>query len=279
MNRLKQFFISGYVAYILVVTVLGIITLFGGADRSIWLSVTVSTALPTFYFAWLYLSRVPRTSPNLIGVTGGVFMVTLYALYSSYHSGVASPAPMLAFWSLVGWITYTGWYSHLGGRSNAKLKSGKRLPKFQLENYDGTKISSEDLMEEPSLILFYRGNWCPICTAQVQELLEYKDKFALLGIRMKFVSSQAHIKSENFAKRAGMKADFLVDPDNQAAIKLGILQKSALPLGFQFLGFETDMAKPTMIITDENGKIKFLDLTENYRIRPTPGEILTAIQS
>ena len=206
-------------------------------------------------------------------------MVTLYSLYSSYNLGVASPAPLFALLSLVGWASYVGWYSHLGERKETKLKVGKNLPKLELENYAGQKASSEDWQGESSLIIFYRGNWCPICTAQIQELIEYEDKFDGLGVKMRFISSQAHKKSENFAKRTGMKADFLVDPKNKVATKLGILHKGGLPLGFQVFGFETDMAKPTIIITDEKGKIKFLDLTKNYRLRPTPGELLTAIQS
>ncbi|MFT4526848.1 MAG: peroxiredoxin [Bacteroidia bacterium] len=279
MNSLKQFFISAYVTYCVVVTGFGVMSLSNGGDFSIWLAVSVATALPVIYFAWLYLSSVPRTSPGLVGVTGGIFMVTMYSVYTSYNSGVASPLPLLALFSLVGWATYVGWYSHLGDRNEAKLKVGKKLPKMELENYAGDKVSSEDWKEESSLILFYRGNWCPICTAQVQELIEYEDRFEGLGVKMRFVSPQSHKKSESFAKRTGMKADFLVDPKNSVAEKLGILHKGGLPFGFQVLGYDSDVPKPTIIITDSAGKIKFLDLTENYRLRPTPGDLLTAIQS
>ena len=279
MNSLKQFFISAYVFYCLVVTGFGVISLINGLDFSIWLAVTVASAVPTIYFAWLYVSSVPRTSPGLVGVTGGIFMVTMYSVYTSYNSGVASPLPLLALFSLVGWATYVGWYSDLGDRKASKLKVGKKLPKMELQNCSGEKVSSEDWAGESSLIIFYRGNWCPICTAQVKELIGYEDRFQLLGVRMRFVSSQSHKKSQNFAKRTGMKADFLVDSKNAVAKNLGILHKDGLPLGFKLLGYDSDVPKPTIIITDPSGKIKYLDLTENYRLRPTPSQLLDVTQS
>ena len=90
---------------------------------------------------------------------------------------------------------------------------------------------------------------------------------------------QSHKKSQNFAKRTGMKADFLVDSKNAVAKNLGILHKDGLPLGFKLLGYDSDVPKPTIIITDSSGKIKYLDLTENYRLRPTPSQLLAATQS
>jgi hypothetical protein len=43
-----------------------------------------------------------------------------------------------------------------------------------------------------------------------------------------------------------------------------------LPFGMQLLGYDSDTVMPTVIITDDEGKIIFADLTDNYRVRPEP---------
>ncbi len=43
------------------------------------------------------------------------------------------------------------------------------------------------------------------------------------------------------------------------------------------MGYDSDTVLPTVIITDEKGKIIFVDLTDNYRVRPEPETFLQII--
>ena len=43
-----------------------------------------------------------------------------------------------------------------------------------------------------------------------------------------------------------------------------------MPLGMEIFGYKSETVLPTVIITDEEGKILFLDQTDNYRVRPEP---------
>lgn len=49
-----------------------------------------------------------------------------------------------------------------------------------------------------------------------------------------------------------------------------VTAKNGLPFGMQLLGYDSDTVMPTVIITDDEGKIIFADLTDNYRVRPEP---------
>jgi peroxiredoxin len=278
-NRLKSIFIVALVTYAVIVTAVGIIAISQGEGRSLWLGVTVSGATISLFFARLYLVRVPRTSPGLMGFTISIFATTMYSIFQSYDQQVASIAPILGMLCLAGWAGYVAWYSELGDRSKDKIKEGKRLPKINLEDYDGKKLSSDDWKGEKRLVIFYRGNWCPICTAQVKELTDFEKQFDELGVKITLISPQSHEKSRNHAKRVGMNFDFLVDVDNRAAKALGILHENGLPTGFQVLGYETDVPKPTTFVLDENGKVIFADLTTNYRLRTKPEDILEALKA
>ncbi len=277
-NRLKSIFLVALVTFAVVVTAAGVILMVQGADRSLWMGVTVAAASIVIFFARLYLVRVPRTSPGLMGFTISVFGATMYTIFQSYSQQAASYAPILAMNALAGWAAYVAWYSDLGDRSKDKIKEGKRLPKIELEDYDGNQVSSEDWKGQKRLVIFYRGNWCPICTAQVKELGDFEKDFKELGVRITLISPQSHEKSKNHANRVGMDYDFLVDVDNRAAKVLGILSENGLPAGFEVLGYETDVPKPTTFVLDENGKVIFADLTTNYRLRTRPEDIVAALK-
>jgi len=278
-NKLKSIFLVALVTYAIVITAVGILALYQGENRSIWLGVTVSAATISLFFARLYLVRVPRTSPGLMGFTISIFGTTMYSIFQSYDQQAVSIAPILGMMCIAGWAGYVMWYSDLGDRSKEKIKEGKRLPKIELEDYDGNKLSSDDWKGQKRLVIFYRGNWCSICSAQVQELGDFEKQFNELGVRITLISPQSHQKSKNHAKRVGMDYDFLVDVNNQAAKTLGILHENGLPTGFQVLGYETDVPKPTTFVLDENGKVIFADLTTNYRLRTRPEDIIAALKS
>jgi hypothetical protein len=56
----------------------------------------------------------------------------------------------------------------------------------------------------------------------------------------------------------------------RAAKQLGIFAKDGLPTGLQALGYDSDTVWPAVLITDAQGEIRFVDLTDNYRVRPEP---------
>lgn len=278
-NKLKSYFLSALVGYSVLVTLLGFYMLsVGNGSSSIWIAVTMSAAQIVVFFLRLYIISVPRTSPGLAGFSLGIFVATLYSVYTSYSLQIASAAPLLAFISLSGWLAYVAWYSDLGDRSKDKIKLGKKLPVIDLEDYDGNKLSSSDWEGQKRLVIFYRGNWCPICTAQVNELKQFETQFDELGVRVTLISPQSHEKSRKHAQRVGMDYDFLVDVDNDAAKRLGILHEHGVPKGFEILGYETDAPKPTTFVLNEKGKVVFVDLTTNYRVRTRPEDIIGALR-
>ncbi len=278
-NRLKSYFLTILVTYSVVLFVAGAFYTTMTEHHGIWLAVTIAAALIALFFARLYIMKVPRTSPGLAGFSIGILAATVYAIFTSYQLQIVSAAPMLALLCLAGWAGYVGWYSELGDRSKEKIKVGKPLPIIPLEDYDGNSIHSDDWKGEKRLVIFYRGNWCPICTAQVNELSKYEKEFEELHIKVALISPQAHKKSRQHALRTGMKYDFLVDVDNKAAAILGILNEGGLPKGFEVLGYETDVPKPTTFILDEKGTVIYADQTTNYRVRPKPDDMLAAIKA
>ena len=76
-----------------------------------------------------------------------------------------------------------------------------------------------------------------------------------------------------------MNFDFLTDEGNKAARILGIESENGIPLGMQMLGYDSETVLPTVIITDENGRVIWTHETDNYRVRPEPDVFLKVLRT
>lgn len=276
----KRYFLSAFVAYNVVLASIGMFLLITKQGNPSWLGVTIAALQVAIFFGSLYIRKPARTSRLLFGITLIIIGFTIHSVYESMNFKDGNdPTPGFAFITCFGWIAYLLWYSELERKTSKLLKVGNKLPDLLFENTDKTTVSTKSYHGNPTLYLFYRGNWCPLCVGQIDELYKNKEKFKERGMNMVFISPQAHSKSAKLAARMNEGFHFLADVGNKAATKLGILQKGAVPFGFEVLGFEADAPYPTVIITDAKGKIIYLHDENNYRMRPEVSELLNAINT
>jgi len=173
--------------------------------------------------------------------------------------------------TLVLWLIYLRWYSVFHDRDAQSLRVGSDLPEFRLESLEGHPVSSQSFKAKPHILLFYRGNWCPFCTAQIEELAVSYRQLEEKGFNVVLISSQSQKKNQALATRFDVPMIFLMDRDNAAAKQLGISHKWGTPMGMQLLGYGSDTVLPTVILTNSEGRIIYTDQTDNYRVRPEPG--------
>ena len=221
-----------------------------------------------YFFAF---KSAARTSANLyfLLVLPAISLMALVAL---------SPVPWLsvaiAALALAGNAVYVFWYSRFNREDNAKLAVGKALPDFDLLDEAGKPYPSSRMRQQPSLILFYRGNWCPLCMAQIKEVAKAYQALEARGVSVYLVSAQSDTQTASLADKFSVKMRFMQDKNNQAAEQLDIAAIGGTPMGLQALGYSSDTAMPTVLMTDTSGKIIFADLTDNYRLRPEPEDFL-----
>ena len=67
------------------------------------------------------------------------------------------------------------------------LRKGQKLPEFSAIHEDGTTVNSSDLIGRPAVILFVRGNWCPFCSKQVEEITSHYKTISDLGAKLIFI--------------------------------------------------------------------------------------------
>jgi peroxiredoxin len=174
-------------------------------------------------------------------------------------------------------VLYVAWYSRLDRAPSAVLRVGELLPEFELEDENGRSISAAAFRGSPAVFLFHRGNWCPLCMAQIRELADEYKNLEARGAKVALVSPQSHENTRALAARHDVPFRFLIDPGGRAARQLGIWHEAGVPLGIP--GYGPDTVFPTAIVTDADGRILLADLTDNYRVRPEPGTFLTALDA
>jgi peroxiredoxin len=167
-------------------------------------------------------------------------------------------------------LLYNFWYSKLVRAINHKLAKNEQLPSFYLTNTNGNKVNSDDFRGQPTILMFFRGNWCPLCMAQIKEIAGYYQQLSDLGAKIVLISPQPEKNTQALATKFNVDFYFMTDVNNEAAKSLGIEMENGLPMGMEVLGYQKDTVLPTVLITDRNGKIIYSDLTDNYRIRPEP---------
>lgn len=277
MNLLKSIFISSYMMAIMGIAGYAGWMLYQGESLMAWGGVLLTVApILTVIMRAMMLKDMARTSAhfpliNLLGLAG-----TALAGFGGPSTGAAT---LLAVVGWVAFLLYSYWFSTYGDRQpSMKLVVGSKLPHFTVRDVNDNIVSSAQLTNKPAILIFYRGNWCPFCTAQIKELMARYKQLDALGVRVALIAPQPHENTLGVSKTYDAKFDFLTDEDNAAARTLGIEHRNGLPMGMQALGYDSDTVMPTVIITGEDGKIVWTHETDNYRVRPEPDTFLEVLR-
>jgi len=280
-NRLKALFVTLYPPLVIVIGVASIAGLVFSGARTAWAGALL-TVLP---FVGLYLratlsQNLARTSHSLpllslLTVGGGAV-----AIYGFWHTGLSALLPLCAAAiGVAGFFLYDFWYSSFGRRLNDRLAIGRVLPDFHAADAHGRAVRASDLRGRPVLYMFYRGNWCPFCMAQVKEITQRYRELADRGVDLVLISPQPTELTQRVAEMFGVPCRFWVDSDLSAARELGIVHDEGIPPGSLRNRYGPDTVLPTVVIVDPDGRILFADQTENYRVRPDPDIFLRVLQS
>ena len=277
MDRLKSIFISAAAMYWIAV-VIGV--LIEGFSYDEWhFGLLLTTALPVLFIGRLFVFKTARTLRNPLLVLLLILAGFSLEVYYFIDSGGAPDAMLLAGFSLILWLTYIFWYSVFPNRNSEMLKIGKTLVPLNFIDQNGDTFETESIKGKKLIYLFYRGNWCPLCMAQIKEISDQYRELNELGAEVLLISPQPHKFTVGLARKMDVPFWFLTDVDGRVAKQLGIYVKGGTPFGMEMFGFDSDTVLPTVVITDETGTIIYTDQTDNYRVRPEPETFLAVLKN
>ena len=250
----------------------------GGHERTAWLGAALAALPLPLLMTRLMLTRVERTSDNLPLLLLMAAAGVMVAVWEQFLEGTTGWAPLsAALVSLCLLLLYIFWYSRFGRPESTQLSVGNKLLHFTLMDSDGEQFDSGSLSGSPAVLLFYRGNWCPLCMAQIREIADRYQELDELGIKVNLISPQPDELSRKLAATHKVPFRFLIDKDNKIAETLGIAVKDGVPVGMPG-GYAPDTVMPTLVVTNALGTIVYSDQTDNYRVRPEPDTFLAILR-
>jgi peroxiredoxin Q/BCP len=122
------------------------------------------------------------------------------------------------------------------------LNVGYTDPDFTLEGTEGPFTLSEHRGERV-VLLFYPGDDTSVCTKQFCAYRDAGDAMSELGATFAGISTQDMTSKESFKSKYGLTTQLLADTDAEVSKLYGVYAK------------RFDMAKRTVFILDEEGKI------------------------
>lgn len=279
MARLKALFISLYPLVALLICGHAL-WLWWWHGHWLWLGVVMVNAPILVLLGWLVGRGAGRTSPHLPLVTLCTWLGAAVTLLGTLSLG--DPRPLAWAYTgigVLGLCAYLFWYSPLRVDGSAGPRPGQILPSVTFQNLDGEPVTTASLLGRPAVLLFFRGNWCPLSMAQVRELSRRRPQLERRGARIVLISAQPSPRTGRIARRLGLDMEWWSDPELTAARRLGLLDPGGTPLGLELFGYPADTVLPTVLIADARGEIRYVDLSDNYRARPEPAAFLRVLDT
>lgn len=91
------------------------------------------------------------------------------------------------------------------------------------------------------------------------------------GVRPVAISVDSPEESATLCKKAGYSFTFLSDPNAEVVRRYDLLHKGAGVDG-------RDISRPGEFLVDASGVVRWVNLTEDLRVRATPDDLLQAAQ-
>jgi peroxiredoxin len=146
---------------------------------------------------------------------------------------------------------------------------GQPAPDFAVTDADGRPFRLSELAGSPVLLKFYRGYWCPYCVGELAQLDRFAEDFAALGVKLVAVSSD-RVELAPFRRKHDWAIRLLADPALVVHRLYNVQSRKFTPRRGPF----RDLAIPTTILIDRDGRVLWVEQTPDFRVRPQAGMVL-----
>ena len=158
------------------------------------------------------------------------------------------------------------------------LLIGEKIPKQDLISVDEKLISTSEIFNKKTVLILYRGGWCPYCNSQLMEMQEIESQIIGLGYQIVAISPDSPKFLKETTTEDKLNYRLFSDSDGKFSQALGIAFKREKPKLEKYSegknpGF---LPVPTVYVVNENKKIEFLYINPDYSKR-LKGNLLLAV--
>lgn len=154
---------------------------------------------------------------------------------------------------------------------------------------DVGSISSSVVSRPLTVLVFFRGEWCPFCQSYLRELdRSFRERVEAAGGRVVAITSQSTDAVRRLSAAWGLRLDVASDPDNTWARRfdVAITPKEATILAADPVEYPHGMAQPAVVALDADGRVLYRWAIEPSTMnlggasdRPLPDDLWAAIEA
>jgi peroxiredoxin len=170
------------------------------------------------------------------------------------------------------------------------IAKGAALPDAPLRTAEDKPATLRNAVEgKPSVIVFYRGGWCPYCNRHLAELAQAESKIRAKGYRVIGVAPDLPKFIAETQAKGELPYTLYSDADAKAATALGIAfrlddatftkYKDSYKLDLETRSGATHHALPVpaVFVVNGKGKVTYVHTNPDYRKRLSVAELLAAL--
>lgn len=168
---------------------------------------------------------------------------------------------------------------------------GAGLPEVTLTNINGEKVNLNELVKaKPTLLVFYRGSWCPYCNAHLADLRKIDDDLNKMGFQILAISPDQPKFLKEAIEKNKLDYTLLSDSDMSAAKALGLAFKVGDDTIKKYTEYGIDLEKnsghshhllpvPAAILVNTKGEVTFTFVAPDYKVRVDNDLLLAAAKA
>lgn len=169
------------------------------------------------------------------------------------------------------------------------IEVGSTVPEATVKRPDGNSVALSDLIKDrPSVLVFYRGGWCPYCNTQLSALAEIEERIQSQGYQVLAFSADSPDRIKAAMEENGYYYQLFSDASLEAAKAFGVAfhvdDQTYQRLLKHDINLEETSGKehhllpvPSVFIINKEGITTFRYFNPDYRQRLTAAALLEAI--
>ncbi len=168
------------------------------------------------------------------------------------------------------------------------LGVGGTVPDGTLTTLEGKKVRLLNLIaQKPTVIIFYRGGWCPYCNLQMGQLVKIEPELAGMGYQVLAISPDQPKKLKESLDKHQINYTLLSDSALEVIRKFGLAYQVSPEIYGKMKGFGVDLdgatgnhlhqlPVPAAYVVDPRGSIHFVYYNQDIKVRVNPDALLKA---
>lgn len=166
----------------------------------------------------------------------------------------------------------------------APLLIGEMVPDLQLTQMDGSSTDVGTVLSgKKTILIFYRGGWCPYCNSHLSDLQKIEPKLKELGYQIIAVSPDVPAKLSESDQKHDLSYQLYSDVKGELMGKMGIAFQAPERYQKMLLNITAEENKgwlpvPSVFIINDKKQIVFEYISPDFKHRMN-GDLLLAVAS